>query len=106
MNGNTAFAGLPYIPKNYKDMDWFKKTIENRGTNTFFIRDFFGKVNKSHMSVARSVVYGKEPIGIVLFDLKPEFFVKSFGTNRMNGNLRTIITDSESGTILYNSTSR
>lgn len=103
MNGNIRHAGFPYIPKDYVNTEWFKNALKNKSYNNFFQKRLYGQ-SVQNLSIARCVSYNNDPIGVILVDLNSSFLPKTFGASRMDGNLRTIITDRQ-GEILYISSS-
>ena len=105
MNGRFYFNGVSYIPQNYMNTDWFKKTVENPEYNTFSMKNLFGvQGSRQYISISRPIRHDNQTLGILMIDLKPDFFVKCFGTSRMDGNIRTIIVG-DNNQIIYQNTS-
>ena len=100
--GSYFATGLPYIPNDYTNTQWYKQIVDQKGKCCFIFRNIYGKRDKeNHFSVGCAVMDGPEPVGVILIDVRTSIFIKSFGTSKINGATRTIIADTENGEIVF-----
>lgn len=101
--GSCFSTGLPYIPDNYTETEWFKEIISKKGKCCFILRDIYGqKTPSNYLTVGCAVMNGITPVGVILIDVRTSLFIKAFGMSRIGGATRTLVIDNEKNIIFCN----
>ena len=102
MDGSIVSIGLSHLPDDYTSADWYRRALNYAGKAQVFLRDYYGKPNSKYITISCSVTEYSKVIGIILIDIKPDIFIKSFGESSIDGATRSLVTDMNGNIIFCN----
>lgn len=100
MNGNDISIGLSHIPEDYVNTQWYQQILNYTGKAQIFLRNFYGQDTSSYITIGCAATEYNKNIGVILLEISPNIFIKSFGESSIDGATRSIVTDI-SGNIIF-----